>query len=613
MEKHTTQDLLKRGFLFYAASTLLLAVQLMCYLFGSSTIELMDFFGYLFFITSCISHAAMFALIPYLLYMLLVWMGFRRTAIWVQVSLVVLLCLLNQLNAQVYALYRFHINGFVLNMVFGPGAGDIFTFNASLYIKEILLFIGLGVGVYAIWRLSQWIWQRKHKAYVGIVMATVVLCTLFAHLSHIYGSFVSHTSVVRSAKLLPYYFPTTAYSLMFNMGIQPANDSRQLHNGGSGTICYPITPLQTVRPDSLPNIVLILLDSWNKRALTPECMPNTYRFATENQWFTNHVSGSNGTRSGVFSLFFGLTCYYWEDFEAARINPLLVERLLKLGYDFRTYPSATLGNPNFASVLFRSVPHLRTHTEGKTALERDTKLTTDYLADLHRDQKNKRPTFSFLFFDLPHSFELSEKDNRKFTPAWAYADYTKLNNDLDPTPFFNLYRNTCYQDDILLGRIFNALKQQGMLDHTVVIISGDHGQEFNENKKNYWGHNGNFSVWQIGVPLICHFPHQSAQKHTYRTTHYDIVPTLMHDYLGVKNPTGDYSMGKLLSDKSGRGWHIVGSNLNYAFVIEGDSILEKQPEGGLDVYDAKMNPVANYRINVKKFNRAVDNLNRFYR
>ena len=55
----------------------------------------------------------------------------------------VLLCLLNQLNAQVYALYRFHINGFVLNMVFGPGAGDIFTFNASLYIKEILLFIGL--------------------------------------------------------------------------------------------------------------------------------------------------------------------------------------------------------------------------------------------------------------------------------------------------------------------------------------------------------------------------------------------------------------------------------------------------------------------------------------
>ena len=82
--------------------------------------------------------------------------------------------------------------------------------------------------------------------------------------------------------------------------------------------------LETVEPDSLPNIVVILLDSWNRRALTPECMPHTYQFAEQNQWFANHVSGSNGTRSGVFSLFFGLSCYYWESFEPARVQPLLI-------------------------------------------------------------------------------------------------------------------------------------------------------------------------------------------------------------------------------------------------------------------------------------------------
>jgi len=45
-----------------------------------------------------------------------------------------------------------------------------------------------------------------------------------------------------------------------------------------------------------------------------------------------------------------------------------------------------------------------------------------------------------------------------------------------------------------------------------------------------------------------------------------IIPTLMHDYLGVKNALEDYSMGRLLRDASPRTWHLVGSNLNYAFI-----------------------------------------------
>lgn len=38
-------------------------------------------------------------------------------------------------------------------------------------------------------------------------------------------------------------------------------------------------------------------------------------------------------------------------------------------------------------------------------------------------------------------------------------------------------------------------------------------------------------------------------------------------------------------------WHVVGSNLNYAFIINNDTILEKTADGALDVYDAHMNPV----------------------
>ncbi len=87
----------------------------------------------------------------------------------------------------------------------------------------------------------------------------------------------------------------------------------------------------------------------------------------------------------------------------------------------------------------------------------------------------------------------------------------------------------------------------------------------------------------------------------------------MKEYLGVKNQPSDYSMGKTMADKSPRPWHVVGSNLNYAFIIQGDTILEKTAEGGLDVYDAKMNPVKNYRLPAKQFDEAIKGLNRFFK
>ena len=44
-----------------------------------------------------------------------------------------------------------------------------------------------------------------------------------------------------------------------------------------------------------------------------------------------------------------------------------------------------------------------------------------------------------------------------------------------------------------------------------------------------------------------------------------------------------------------------------------DSILEKTAQGSLDVYDAKMNPVKNYVLPAKQFDKAMKQLNRFFK
>ena len=610
------------SFLFYAFSSLFLAVMFCTYMIGSPVLSSMDFEGWVFFIVSAMSHASMFMLVPFLVALPFNLFGWRKVALSIQGVLVSLLFVLNFINEQVYAIYKFHLNGFVLNMLTGPAAGDIFTFDAALYFKEIcllLLVVCLAVVAYV---LSRYVYAKKQKAYALPIICTFIGCTLYTHIWNIYADFYQHRSVAKSAQLLPYFFPTTSKSLMKNVfHLTPPDSNGQLSSfEESEDIIYPVNPLREETPDSLPNILVIMVDSWSKRCLTADNMPNTYAYAQQNEWFKNHVSSSNGTRGSVFGFFFGLPSYYWNSFDKATIRPLFIDLLKKNNYDIQTFVSAGMEDPPFARVVFGHVKGINPKSYGVNPYVNDNKATEEAIRAIqNHGEKRQQPFFYYVFLDLAHSFlGMPDDVNSVYSPAWSFADYSKLSNDMDPTPFFNLYRNCCHYDDVLIGKLLATLKQQGFADNTLVILVGDHAQEFNENKKNYWGHSSNYSLWQIGVPLIIHHPFslsgaKVATQYNHRTTHYDVIPTVMHDYFGVQNPLTDYSLGSMLHDTTSRDWHFVGNDLNYAFIVGGDTILEHQGNGAMDVYDSKMNDVQGYNIDVKKFNAAMQRVNRFYK
>lgn len=85
---------LKQGCLFYALSTLLLAIQFGSYIIGSTVLDFMDFEGWVFFIASSVSHASQFALIPYLLGTIVLACRCHKSAMAVQIVGVILLCIL---------------------------------------------------------------------------------------------------------------------------------------------------------------------------------------------------------------------------------------------------------------------------------------------------------------------------------------------------------------------------------------------------------------------------------------------------------------------------------------------------------------------------------------
>ena len=142
----------------------------------------------------------------------------------------------------------------------------------------------------------------------------------------------------------------------------------------------------------------------------------------------------------------------------------------------------------------------------------------------------------------------------------------------------------------LVGSIVGELEHKGLLDNSILVITGDHSQEFNENKKNYWGHGSNYSDAQIHVPFIYYEPGQAPRNYHHTTTHYDIVPTLMHTLFGVSNPPGDYSMGHFLTDSLRPLFHLTGTEENYAFVTP-EAIYEKKHSGRIVVTDSLLNPI----------------------
>ena len=609
------KESLRTGFIYYLLCTALLGVVFLTYLLRAADLSFMDAGGWTYYVASCLSHAALFAALPFLLLWLpTALMGMRPkwsgTLMCIGEVLVVTGFVVDLF---VYGIYHFHINGLVIDLLTGPGATEIFVFSGWLYLKIALYLLTIiAVCAALLWiafRLSKL--RTKHLWRNGLL--TLLGITLLAQALHIWSAATMKRSVLECTEYLPYYFPLRMNSTFEKLGWIDADALAlvQFQDGGA-SVAYPLQPLQVESPDSLPNIVLIGIDSWNYRTMTPECTPNISHFADSAQYYTQHFSSSNGTRGGVFGLFTGVSSYYWDSFEYANLQPLLITELLKQGYQVQAYASATLANPPFAKMLFSGVEGLNVTTEGKTVYDRDCQLTRNFVNDVAHYDGNK-PFFSFLFYDLPHAIELSEDKLYHFQPSWKYADYTKLSNDMDPTPFFNLYRNCVWEVDSLIGEAIGALKQKELLRNTVIIITGDHGQEFNENHKNYWGHWANYSRPQTGVPFIYYYPGCTPGRLNHRTTHYDVSATLLSQWLGVKNPTDDFSMGRLLNDTTARDWHVVGNDLFYAFLLNDGTIVEKRGAGNVVVFDSQMNQLSDYPLNARQLNDAIIRLNRFYK
>ena len=500
----------------------------------------------------------------------------RRVVTILAVVLFALMIALMMLDSLLWSQSRFHINALTMKILGWQSwvfAGVIFLIG--LFFESLLA-------------KAAWNWVAAPKARHG--QAVGWFCGLMILVSqgiHAWADASYYVPVTSLGQQLPVYKGITAKRLMSKSGLVDVKESRErelarrmsrsLDASSDRLLNYPLNPLQCGADPPL-NLLLIVADSMRGSVLTPELAPNISRFARERGTdFRNHFSGGNSSRMGMFSLFYGLPPGYWSSFASLQRPSVLVDELQARDYQLGLFSSATMYRPVVLDrTAFANVPNLRMVTEPSSdpAWKRDGKLTAEWFDWLDRRDAGK-PFFGFLFYDATMGRNFPTDYPVQFEPAGGD----------EQSRAFASYQASVHFVDGLVGQVLDDLQRRGLLAGTVVLITSDHGEEFGESGGKLEKHGSGYPRYQLVTPMVLYWPGRpGGVVHEHRTSHYDIVPTLMQELLGCTNPAGDYSVGKNLFEGRPWDWMVAGSYYNYA-ILEPDQITITFPNGLYEVRD----------------------------
>ncbi|WP_199437755.1 DUF3413 domain-containing protein [Vibrio owensii] len=525
----------------------------------------------------------------------------------VVITIAITLLIMLKVDILVFQQYKLHINGLLIRMFF-EGGRDVFEISWMswlIFISDIaLLAIGLACTVWLANKLA----QSRAKFVIIAVWFSLLLST---QVIHAYKNALYDDEVSQFSNNWPLYYPLTARKFIYRHHLVDENMASQnrveLKNIESSSLNYPLAPVNVEPKAKLPNVLFILVDAWRYSDATPEIMPNVSKFSEKTVNFSQHMSGGNSTQAGIFSLFYSLPATYWDSFYASQKSPVFMDTLQNQGYRMGIFGSAPLTSPPLSRTVFKKVKDLTLKQTGETQIKRDQQITDEFIQ--FQKQDSDKPYFSFLFYDSAHGTSFPEPEFAKFKPYWERVDHILLNNDFDASLYHNRYKNSLYFIDSLIAKVLKNVD----LENTIVVITSDHGEEFNDHKMNYWGHTGNYSDTQVHVPLYIYLPDHQPEQINYRTTHYDIVPTLMNELFDVKGNTQSYSVGRDLFDNCvPRDWFIAGSYYNYALVGK-KTMLVVNPGGHSQQLNNQLKVDTEHQVPVNVIQDSLDEMSRFYK
>ena len=305
-----------------------------------------------------------------------------------------------------------------------------------------------------------------------------------------------------------------------------------------------------------PNIVLLGVDSllathmscYGYHRLTT---PHIDRFAEGGTLFEKTYSPHIPTTSAYASMLTGLDTFSTQVVALRHQGPLreevktLAEILRDEGYDTTCVGFSGPSARGFDTYLEYS--GWGPDDSGRSPKAENLNKTT--LPELNRliDQSDEKPFFLFLRHMDPHSPYLPpapyermfyhgdecDPSNKSMEPVMTFKPFCDYFASWMPPGITDKdyviaqYDGAIAYMDACIQTLFNALETRGVLDETIVVINGDHGETLYDHEC-WFDHHGLYDV-TLHVPLIIRYPGQvpAGKRVAGYNQHKDLVPTLL--------------------------------------------------------------------------------------
>ncbi|GAL15106.1 hydrolase of alkaline phosphatase superfamily [Vibrio astriarenae] len=312
-------------------------------------------------------------------------------------------------------------------------------------------------------------------------------------------------------------------------------------------------------------------------------MPFTYRYANNALSFTEHYSSSNDVQ-GIFGLFYGLPTSYLSSVANQDERSILLSTMAENEYQFGLFSGDNFDDDLYEQVVFKDMPIINVENDEQIA-----QAWGEWAAE-----QTDEPWFSFI--------ELMTVE--QFNPV---AEYKGSTRDI----LRQGYAESVRQADEQLRQLFEQLALLEDKDETVVVITSNHGIEFNETETNSWGAGSNYSKYQLSVPLVIKWPGKLSAQYDHPTSHLDISVTLMEELLGASSNPSDYSSGRNLFNERKRNWVIAGNNSELALLTKRNTTVVDR-FGNFKIYDEQYRRLKDASPTLPVLMQGLTELQRFY-
>jgi len=280
------------------------------------------------------------------------------------------------------------------------------------------------------------------------------------------------------------------------------------------------------------DVVVVTIEGLNARLSDSTTMPFWTQLAARSTSLRNHYSTGNVTEYGVLGLLYGAPPNFYRgtgalpwrhELPSAKQPPQpgspYISEFARRGYHTR------LISWELSSWAQLGI-YLRNFNEPAFETTDDWKL----IPELARELQDPGPHLAYMHYNGTHFPYAHAQSYSQFRPE-VPSDFDYASGQLrsQAAEITNRYRNCLLELDAWLRSLTGVID----LEHTIVVLTGDHGEEFFEHAR--LGHASTLAAPQIRTDALIYVPGQPSRVVDVVTSHADLMPTLM-DYLGWPQP-----------------------------------------------------------------------------